>query len=127
MEAYQNAIRLDNTRTESYYNLGQAYLLNLLLNEAESEFRRAKEMRPQLISFYTSISSRHPNRLTIDRIIEPIHLWKRLLGETPERERRQKDFGHFWASGTLCPSKKFMGRSFSCCWDWSIGGGAGNL
>jgi tetratricopeptide (TPR) repeat protein len=112
MEAYQNAIRLDNTRTESYYNLGQAYLLNLLLNEAESEFRRAKELRPQLISFYTSIASRHPNRLTIDRIIEPIHLWKRLLGETPERERLAKGFWAFLGVRYPLPFEEILGALF---------------
>ena len=83
MEAYQKAIRLDGARTESYYNLGQAYLLNLLLNEAESEFRRAKELRPQLITFYTSIASRHPNRMTIDRTLEPIRALEAALGGDP--------------------------------------------
>ena len=127
MEAYQKAIRLDSTRTESYYNLGQAYLLNLLLNEAESEFRRAKELRPQLISFYTSIASRHPNRMTIDRIVEPIHLWKRLLGETPERERLAKGFWAFL--GGLVPSalRGNPGAGFLLFWGGPLGGAAGDL
>ncbi len=112
MEAYQKAIRLDGARTESYYNLGQAYLLNLLLNEAESEFRRAKELRPQLITFYTSIASRHPNRMTIDRTLEPIQLWKRLLGETPERERLAKGFWAFLGARYPLPFEEIFGAAF---------------
>ena len=112
MEAYQKAIRLDSTRTESYYNLGQAYLLNLLLNEAESEFRRAKELRPQLISFYTSIASRHPNRMTIDRSLEPLQLWKRVLGETPERERLENGFWTFFGGRFPLPFEEIFGMVF---------------
>ena len=112
VEAYQKAIRLDNARTEAYYNLGQAYLLNLLLNEAESEFRRAKELRPQLISFYTSIASRHPNRMTIDRTLERGYLWKRLLGETPEKERLAKGFWAFLGISFPLPFEEMIGAGF---------------
>jgi tetratricopeptide (TPR) repeat protein len=87
VESYQKATQLDPSRTESYYNLGQAYLLNLLLQEADSEFRRAMELRPQLISFYTSISSRNSNRMAIDQTIEPSRLWRRILADTPDREK----------------------------------------
>jgi tetratricopeptide (TPR) repeat protein len=112
IEAYQKAIQLDSTRTESYYNLGQAYLLNLLLNEAESEFRRAKELRPQLISFYTSIASRHPNRMTIDRSLEPLQLWKRMLGERPEGERLEKAFWAFFGGRFPLPFGEVFGVAF---------------
>jgi tetratricopeptide (TPR) repeat protein len=101
--AYQKAIQLDSARTESYYNLGQAYLLNLLLSEAESEFRRAKEMRPQLISFYAGISSKNPNRIAIDLTLDPVHMWRRVLGETPQQETLS---ARFWTLlGGLFPSK----------------------
>ena len=112
VDAYQKAIRLDHARTEAYYNLGQAYLLNLLLNEAESEFRRAKELRPQLISFYTSIASRHPNRMTIDRTLEPLQLWKRLLGETPEKENLAKGFWAFLGISPALPFEEMIGAGF---------------
>jgi hypothetical protein len=112
VEAYQKAIRLEEGRTEPYYNLGQAYLLNLLLNEAESEFRRAKELRPQLISFYTSIASRHPNRMTIDRTLEPAHLWKRLLGETPEKEGLAKGFWALLGLRYPLPREEIFGAAF---------------
>jgi len=112
MEAYQKAIRLDSTRAEAYYNLGQAYLLNLLLNEAESEFHRAKELRPQLISFYTSIASRHPNRMTIDRSLEPLQIWKRVLVETPERERLESGFWALWGGRFSLPFEEIFGIVF---------------
>lgn len=87
IEAYRKALQLGTSKAESHYNLGQAYLLNLLLNEAETEFRRAKELNPQLISYYTGISSRNPNRLVIDQTIEPLQLWKRVFWDSPEREK----------------------------------------
>ena len=112
VEAYQKAIHLDAARTESYYNLGQAYLLNLLLNEAESEFRRAKELRPQLISFYTGISSKNPNRMAIDQTLDPALLWKRVLGETQQQEILANRFCSFL--GTVLPLKfeEIIGAGF---------------
>jgi TM2 domain-containing membrane protein YozV len=83
-----------------------------LLNEAESEFRRAKELRPQLISFYTSIASRHPNRMTIDRSLEPLQLWKRVLGETPERERLENGFWTFFGGRFPLPFEEIFGMVF---------------
>jgi tetratricopeptide (TPR) repeat protein len=87
MEAYQKAIQLGPSRAVSHYNLGQAYLLSLLLKEADFEFQKAKELQPQVISFYTGIASRHPNRTVIDETIDPVHLWKRVFADTPEREK----------------------------------------
>jgi len=92
VEAYKKAIQLGPFRAESHYNLGQAYLLTLHLSEAESQFRQARELQPQLISFYTNVSSRSPNRLVIDQTIEPPQLWKRVLGDTPEREKIAQGF-----------------------------------
>jgi tetratricopeptide (TPR) repeat protein len=87
MEAYQKAIQLGPSKAESHYNLGQAYHMNLLLKEADAEFQRAKELQPQLISYYTSISSRHPNRMVIDDTIDPVHLWRQVFTDTPDREK----------------------------------------
>ncbi len=86
-EAYQNSARLEPSRGEAFYNLGQAYLLKLRMKEAEAEFQKAKSLQPQLISYHTSISSRNPNRLVIDRTIAPSQVWRRIL--TPTRERDQ--------------------------------------
>jgi len=90
VEAYQKAIQLGPSKAVAHYNLGQAYLMNLLLNEAESEFQKAKEQKPQLISYYTSISSRNANRMVIDQPIEPAQLWKRVFVDTPEREKNAR-------------------------------------
>lgn len=112
MGAYQQAIVFDGSRTESYYNLGQAYLLNLLLNEAESEFRRAKELRPQLISFYTGIASRHPNRMTIDRILEPGQIWKKVFAETDQRDELAGGFFRFLGVPRVLPGAEWFGAAF---------------
>jgi tetratricopeptide (TPR) repeat protein len=95
VEAYKKALQLGTSKAESHYNLGQAYLLNLLLSEAEAEFRRANELKPQLISYYTSISSRNPNRMVIDQTIEPLQLWKRVFLDNPEREKIAQGYWEF--------------------------------
>ena len=118
VEAYQRAIQLEATRTESYYNLGQAYLLNLLLNEAESEFRRAKELRPQLISFYTSIASRNPNRMAIDRTLDSVHLWRRIVEVTPEMEALSEGFWSFLGAFYALPAEEVLGGAFLVLLGW---------
>jgi tetratricopeptide (TPR) repeat protein len=118
VEAYQRAIQLEATRTESYYNLGQAYLLNLLLNEAESEFRRAKELRPQLISFYTSIASRNPNRMAIDRTLDSVHLWRRIVEVTPETEALSEGFWSFLGAFYDLPAEEVLGGAFLVLLGW---------
>jgi len=95
VEAYKKALQLGTSKAESHYNLGQAYLLNLLLNEAEAEFRRAKELKPQLISYYTSISSRNPNRMVIDQTIVPLQLWKRVFFDNPEGQKIAQGYWEF--------------------------------
>lgn len=86
VEFYQKAIKLNPSRAEIHYNLGQAYLLNLQLAEAEAQFQQARKLDPYLISYYTSISTKNPNRLVIDLPLEWPRLWKRLINKTPERE-----------------------------------------
>ena len=97
--AYKKALAARTSKAESHYNLGQAYLLNFQLSEAEDEFRRARELKPQLISYYTSISSRNPNRMVIDQTIEPLRLWERVFFNNPERERISKGFWEFLWNG----------------------------
>jgi tetratricopeptide (TPR) repeat protein len=92
VEAYSQAIRLEPFRSEAYYNLGQAFLLKLRMKEAEAEFQRAKSLQPQVISYHTSISSRNPNRLVIDRTIDPPQLWRRILTPNPERDKIAQAF-----------------------------------
>jgi tetratricopeptide (TPR) repeat protein len=87
MDAYQRATRLEPSRGEGYYNLGQAFLLKLQMKEADAEFQRAQSLQPQKISYHTSISSKNPNRLAIDRTVEPLQVWERVFSPSPERDR----------------------------------------
>jgi tetratricopeptide (TPR) repeat protein len=86
MEAYQQAARLDSSRAETYYNLGQAYLLKLRMKEAEAQFQRAKGLHPPKISYHTSIASKNPNRVVMDQTLDPIRVWKRVLIPNPESD-----------------------------------------
>jgi tetratricopeptide (TPR) repeat protein len=92
METYLKAIRLAPYRSEAFLNLGQAYLMKLRLKEAEAEFDRAKRLKPRYVSYFTSISSRDPNRMAIDRTIEPRDLWKRVFKSSPAEARIAQDF-----------------------------------
>ena len=102
MEAYRKAAQLEPNRGEAYYNLGQAYLLKLRMKEAEAEFEKAKTLQPQLISYHTSISSRHPNRLVIDRNFDLRQVWRRILASTPEDEALARSlWGILWGGVPL--------------------------
>jgi tetratricopeptide (TPR) repeat protein len=102
MEAYRRAAQLEPGRGEAYYNLGQAYLLKLRMKEAEAEFQKAKTLQPSSISYYTSISSRHPNRLVIDRNFDLRQVWRRILASTPEREAFARSlWGILWGGVPL--------------------------
>ncbi len=87
MDAYQQAARLDPSRAETYYNLGQAYLLTLRMKEAEAEFQRAKALDPAKISYHTSIASKNPNRMVMDRTLDPAQVWGRVLIPSAERDK----------------------------------------
>ena len=91
-ESYQKAAGLAPSRAEPPYNLGQTYLLKLRMKEAEAEFLRAQRLQPQKISYHTTISSKHPNRLVMDWPISPLQVWKRVWVPTPERERIARGF-----------------------------------
>ena len=114
MEAYRRAAQLEPSRGEAYYNLGQGYLLKLRMKEAEAEFEKAKTLQPRLISYHTSISSRHPNRLVIDRNFDPPQLWRRILATTPEgKALAQSLWGMFWGGvplehGEICFGAVFL-------------------
>ena len=97
--AYKKAQAGRTSKAESHYNLGQAYLLNFELSDAEGEFRRARELKPQLISYHTSISSPNPNRIVIDQTIEPLRLWERVFYDNPERDRISQGSWEFLWSG----------------------------
>jgi tetratricopeptide (TPR) repeat protein len=87
MDAYHQAARLDPSRAETYYNLGQAYLLKLRMKEAEAEFQRAKGLHPSKISYHTSIASKNPNRMVMDRTLDPVQVWERVLIPNAESDK----------------------------------------
>ncbi len=102
MEAYRKAAEIEPARAEAYYNMGQGYLARLRMKEAEAEFQRAQTLQPRSISYYTSISSRNPNRLLIDRTIDLSRVWQRILTRTPEGERlAQASWGMLWGGVPL--------------------------
>jgi len=45
------------------------------MKEAEAEFLRAKALDPAKISYHTSIASKNPNRMVIDRTLDPAQVW----------------------------------------------------
>ena len=93
IETYFKAIRLAPSRSEAFFNLGQAYLMKLRLKEAEAEFDRAKQLKPPYVSYFTSISSsREPNRMAIDRTIDPWRLWKKVFHNEKDQGRIARDF-----------------------------------
>jgi tetratricopeptide (TPR) repeat protein len=113
MEAYQKAAQLEPARGEAHYNLGQAYLLKLRMKEAEAEFERAKSLQPGPISYYTGISSRHPNRLVIDRTIDLSEIWRRILAPTSERDKTAKGlWSMLWGGVPLQYGEMALGALF---------------
>jgi len=92
MDAYQEAARLDSSRAEAYYNLGQAHLLKLGMKEGEAEFQRAKALDPAKISYHTGIASKSPNRMVIDRTVDPLQIWERVLLPSGESDRIARSF-----------------------------------
>ena len=109
MDAYLQAARLDPHRAEPYYNLGQAYLLKLRMKEAEAEFQRAKALDPTKISYYTSIASKNPNRMVIDRTLDPAQVWGRVLIPHGESDRiAQSLWDLFWKGVPLEHGERAM-------------------
>jgi tetratricopeptide (TPR) repeat protein len=93
IETYLMAIRLAPSRSEAVFNLGQAYLMKLRLREAEAEFDRAKQLKPAYVSLFTRISSsREPNRMAIDRTIDPWRLWRRVFAHRTGQDRSASEF-----------------------------------
>ncbi len=65
---YRDTISLNNTLAETHYNLGQILILqDPFGSEGTDEISRAKELSPELISYYTKIfDGRNINRRAID-------------------------------------------------------------
>jgi tetratricopeptide (TPR) repeat protein len=80
---YQHAIELAPYNGVYYFNLSKALSQKsmLIMQDADQNFQKAKELSPQIISDHLEIDSPHPNRSVIDTDITLEHLRKRLFTE----------------------------------------------
>ncbi|MGZ3524515.1 MAG: tetratricopeptide repeat protein, partial [Thermodesulfobacteriota bacterium] len=85
--SYQQAVDLDPGRGAYYYNLYRAYSQETFLSgKIDKAFQKARQLDPQLIDYYSTIDSPHPNRLVIDEILTSRMLWKRFFDQFIGRE-----------------------------------------
>jgi tetratricopeptide (TPR) repeat protein len=80
---YHKAIELAPNNGVYYFNLSKALSQKsmLVLQDADQNFQKAKELSPQQIGAQVEIDSPHPNRMVIDTVIPLEHLRRRLLAE----------------------------------------------
>src|SRR4030042_1287241 len=80
---YQQAIELAPSNGVYYFNLSKALSQKsmLIMQDADQNFQKAKELSPQIIGDHLEIDSPHPNRMVIDTVITVEHLRRRFLGE----------------------------------------------
>jgi tetratricopeptide (TPR) repeat protein len=80
---YRQAIELAPANGVYYFNLSKALSQKsmLIMQDADQNFQRAKELSPQIIGDHLEIDSANPNRMVIDTIITVEHLRRRLLAE----------------------------------------------
>jgi tetratricopeptide (TPR) repeat protein len=80
---YQQAIEVNPYNGIYYFNLSKALSQKsmLLLQDADKNFQRAKELSPSIIGAHLEIDSPQPNRSVIDEIIPLERLRKRLFSE----------------------------------------------
>ena len=80
---YQQAIELAPDNGVYYFNLSKALSQKsmLILQDADQNFQKAKELSPGIIGAHLKIDSPHPNRMVIDTVISLEHLRRRLLAE----------------------------------------------
>ncbi|HEX9949648.1 MAG TPA: tetratricopeptide repeat protein [Thermodesulfobacteriota bacterium] len=80
---YRQAIELAPSNGIYYFNLSKALSQKsmLIMQDADQNFQKAKELSPQIIGDHLEIDSPHPNRMVIDTVITVEHLRRRFLGE----------------------------------------------
>jgi tetratricopeptide (TPR) repeat protein len=85
--SYQQAIGIDPGRGVYYYNLWRAYSQESYLSaKLDQTFQKAKQLDPELISYYSEIDSPNLNRLLIDETLTSLRFWKRFLNQFVGRE-----------------------------------------
>jgi tetratricopeptide (TPR) repeat protein len=80
---YRQAIELAPANGVYYFNLSKALSQKsmLIMQDADQNFQKAKELNPQIIGDHLEIDSDNPNRTVIDTVITVEHLRRRLLAE----------------------------------------------
>ncbi len=80
---YRQAIELAPSNGVYYFNLSKALSQKsmLIMQDADQNFQKAKELSPQIIGDHLEIDSPHPNRMVIDTVITVEDLRRRLLAE----------------------------------------------
>jgi tetratricopeptide (TPR) repeat protein len=80
---YRQAIELAPANGIYYFNLSKALSQKsmLIMQDADQNFQRAKELSPEIIGDHLEIDSPHPNRTVIDTVITVEHLRERFLAE----------------------------------------------
>ena len=73
---------------EPHYNLYRAYSQETFLSgKVDEAFKRARQLDPKLVEYYTSIDSPpNMNRLVVDVVLCPQMLWERFLNQFIGRE-----------------------------------------
>jgi tetratricopeptide (TPR) repeat protein len=86
--SYQQAIGLSPERGAYFYNLYRAYSQETFLSgKIDEAFKRARQLDPKLVEYYTSIDSPpNMNRLVVDEVLRPQVLWERFLNQFIGRE-----------------------------------------
>ncbi|MBW2038700.1 MAG: tetratricopeptide repeat protein [Deltaproteobacteria bacterium] len=83
IKLYEQAIEVNPYNGVYYFNLSKALSQKsmLLLQDADKNFQRAKELSPKIIGAHLEIDSPHPNRSVIDEIIPLERLRRRFFAE----------------------------------------------
>jgi tetratricopeptide (TPR) repeat protein len=95
--SYQQAIDLNPTKGAYYYNLYRAYSQESFLSEKIDEaFRKARQLDPNLVDYYSMIDSPHINRLVVDAVLTPQGLWDRFMTQFIGRQGYLFHFFKAW-------------------------------
>ncbi|MEW6376515.1 MAG: tetratricopeptide repeat protein [Thermodesulfobacteriota bacterium] len=85
--SYQKAIDLSPDKGAYYYNLYRAYSQETFLSgNIDKAFRKASQLDPKLVDYYSMIDSPNMNRLVIDEVLTTQRLWGRFLDQFIGRE-----------------------------------------
>ena len=85
--SYQQATDLNPDKGAYYYNLYRAYSKETFLSEKpDNVFKKARQLDPHLVNYYSEIDSPHINRQVIDEVLTTQKLWRRFLTHFIEKE-----------------------------------------